>query len=72
MFKGIVKQKREIVFAIITLVISLVLILISVWSLQYLIVRLNDSISEPTINKSNFVKFDLNKFKQINFGNKTN
>ena len=65
MFKNLAKQKREILFAASTLLISVVFIIISVWSLQFLVVSLNGALTDKEVNPSQIIKFDLEGFDRL-------
>ncbi|MDP1688792.1 MAG: hypothetical protein Q8L47_01520 [bacterium] len=67
MFKNLAKQKREISFAGSSLLISIMLIMISVWSLQFLVVSLNNALTEKEVNQSQIIKFDLEEFNKLGF-----
>jgi len=68
MFKGVVKQKRELVFAVITLFLSILLFSVAFWSLRFLISRMNDALVEPKVNQNEITKFNLEKFNQLKLG----
>ena len=65
MFKKFSKQKREIIFAVISLLISVMLITISVWSLQFLVRSLNDALTEKEVSPSQILKFNLEGFDKL-------
>ena len=65
MFKGFAKQKREIVFASITLLISVILIMIAILSLRFLVVGLNRAVEDPKVDPNQILKFDLEGFMKL-------
>lgn len=65
MIKNLVKQKRELLFAASSLLISVMFIVISIWSLQFLVVNLNAALTEKEISPSQILKFDLEGFGKL-------
>jgi len=65
MFKGIEKQKKELAFAITTLVLSLIFFGIAVWSFKFLARQIGSSLEEPKVSEGETLKFNLEEFDEL-------
>lgn len=65
MFKGIAKQKRELTFAGVTLFLVVFFVVVTIWSLRFLVMQLGSALEEPKVAPSDILKFDLEGFKKL-------
>lgn len=65
MFGEFTKQKRELTFGIITLVIVALFIWAMLWSFGFLILRFNEALEGAAVEESQVLKFNLQEFGEL-------
>ena len=66
MLKGLLKQKRELTFAAVTLVLVTLLIFVSVISFRFLSRYITEALTEPRVPENEITRFNFVGFEALN------